>query len=86
MLAKLELVEDARVLGADAGRMALFVPFVLVGYGLLMGALAACLAPKLGWAGSLALVGGVNLVGGLVDPSSFGGSMFMIRRSTPGSG
>ena len=63
-LARLELMEDARVMGSDVARIAAFVPFVLVGYAFLCAALSAFLAPWLGWAGSLALVGGVNLVGG----------------------
>ena len=65
-LARVELIEDARALGMDVALIAAFVPFILVGYAFLCGALAAVLAPWLGWAGALALVGAVNLVGGIV--------------------
>ena len=65
-LARAELVEDARMVGADLARLAAFVPFVLVGYGFLCAALAVALAKWLGIAGSLALVGGLNLVGGIM--------------------
>ncbi len=68
-LARAELVEDARMVGADLARLAAFVPFVLVGYGFLCAALAVALAKWLGIAGSLALVGGLNLVGGIVGVS-----------------
>ena len=63
-LARMELAEDAKAMGLDAARIAVFVPFVLVGYVFVCGALAAAIAPWLGWAGALAAVGGVNLVGG----------------------
>jgi hypothetical protein len=63
-LARVELMEDARLMGSDVARIAAFVPFVLVGYIFVCGALSAFLAQWLGWAGSLALVGMVNLVGG----------------------
>lgn len=65
-LARVELMEDARVMGLDVALIAAFVPFVLVGYFFLCGALAVVLAPWVGWAGSLALVGAVNLVGGVL--------------------
>lgn len=63
-LARVELMEDARVMGSDVARIAAFVPFVLVGYAFLCAALSAFLARWIGWDGSLALVGAVNLVGG----------------------
>ncbi|HLL01200.1 MAG TPA: phage holin family protein [Myxococcaceae bacterium] len=63
-LARMELAEDAKAVGLDAARIAVFVPFVLVGYVFVCGALAAAIAPWLGWAGALGAVGGVNLVGG----------------------
>ena len=63
-LARVEMIEDARSMGMDVALIAAFVPFILVGYALLCGALVALLAPWLGWAGALALVGAVNLVGG----------------------
>ncbi|MFL5351608.1 phage holin family protein [Archangium sp.] len=63
-LARVELMEDARVMGLDVALIAAFVPFVLVGYTFLCGALVVLVQPWTGWAGALALVGGVNLVGG----------------------
>ena len=63
-LARVELMEDARVMGTDVARLAAFEPFVLVGYAFLCAALSAFLARWLGWDGALALVGAVNLVGG----------------------
>jgi len=65
-LARAEMMEDARLMGADLALIALFVPFVLVGYGFVCAGLAVALAHWLGLAGALALVGGVNLVGGVV--------------------
>jgi uncharacterized membrane protein YqjE len=63
-LARIELMEDARTMGTDAARIAAFVPFVLVGYVFMCAALSVFLATWLGWAGSLAAVGALNLVGG----------------------
>ncbi|HEX8440618.1 MAG TPA: phage holin family protein [Archangium sp.] len=63
-LARLELMDDARAVGTDVARIAAFVPFVLVGYAFLCAALSAFLVRWLGWDGSLAVVGAVNLVGG----------------------
>lgn len=63
-LARVELMEDARAMGQDVALIAAFVPFVLVGYAFLCGALAVALARWVGWAGALALVGALNLVGG----------------------
>ncbi|MCY1045506.1 phage holin family protein [Corallococcus sp. bb12-1] len=63
-LARLEIAEDAKAVGLDVASIAVFVPFLLVGYAFVCGALSAFLATWLGWAGALALVGGVNLVGG----------------------
>lgn len=63
-LARLELAEDAKAMGLDAARIIAFVPFVLVGYLFLCGALAVVLAPWLGYAGGLAVVGGLNALGG----------------------
>ncbi|WNG42314.1 phage holin family protein [Archangium minus] len=65
-LARVELMEDARVMGMDVALIASFVPFVLVGYAFLCGALSVVLASWVGWAGALALVGAVNLVGGVL--------------------
>ncbi|WP_306818501.1 phage holin family protein [Archangium lipolyticum] len=63
-LARVELMDDARLMGSDVARIAAFVPFVLVGYFFVCGALSALLARWLGWTGALALVGVANLVGG----------------------
>jgi uncharacterized membrane protein YqjE len=63
-LARVELAEDAKAMGLDVASIAVFVPFLLVGYMFVCGALAALLAPFTGWAGALAVVGAVNLVGG----------------------
>ncbi|WP_228530507.1 MULTISPECIES: phage holin family protein [Myxococcaceae] len=63
-LARLELAEDARQMGAGLGRIAAFLPFVLTGYALLCGALSLVLARWVGLAGGLALVGAANVVGG----------------------
>ncbi|MGQ0504421.1 MAG: phage holin family protein [Myxococcaceae bacterium] len=63
-LAKLELAEDARVLGGNLAKIAAFVPFVLVGYMLLCAALGMVLAQWVGYAGGFGIVGGANLLGG----------------------
>jgi uncharacterized membrane protein YqjE len=63
-LAKLELTEDAKVIGALVARIAVFVPFVLVGYALLMVALSVLLARVLPLDAALGIVGGVNVIGG----------------------
>jgi hypothetical protein len=65
-LARAEMMEDARLMGADVALIAVFVPFVLVGYGFLCAALAVALASWMGLPGALTLVGGLNLVGGAV--------------------
>ncbi len=61
-LARAELVEDLRGLGKDTALLVAGVPFVLLGYAFLCAALAALLERWVGWAGALALVGGLNLV------------------------
>jgi hypothetical protein len=63
-LARLELAEDAKAMGKDVARIVAFVPFVLVGYFFLCGALAVVLSGWIGYAGGLAVVGGINVVGG----------------------
>lgn len=63
-LAKLELAEDAKAVGGEVAKVAIFLPFVLLGYALLMVALSFVLARWLGLAGGFAVVGAVNLVGG----------------------
>lgn len=63
-LARVELMDDAQAMGTNVVRIAAFIPFLLMGYAFLCAALSVLLAPWLGWAGALALVGALNLVGG----------------------
>lgn len=63
-LARLELQEDVKAMGLDVARIIAFVPFILVGYVFLCGALSVVLATWMGYAGALAVVGGLNVVGG----------------------
>lgn len=98
-LAKTELAEDAKALGKNAGMVAAFIPFVLIGYVFLMVALAAVLARWTGWAGGFAIVGGTHLLLGgigiavavskLKSRPVLDGSMAEIHRSaavlSPGS-
>lgn len=63
-LARLELAEDAKAMGLDVARIVVFVPFVLVGYVFLCGALSVALAVWLGYAWALTAVGALNVVGG----------------------
>ncbi len=78
-LARVELIEDARSMGMDVALIAAFVPFILVGYSLLCGALVALLAPWLGWPGALALVGALNLIGGIVGVTRAAGRLKSLR-------
>jgi hypothetical protein len=64
-LAKLELAEDAKAVGISVGLIAGLAPFILVGYLFLCGAAAVGMSAKLGLSWSLAIVGGVNALGGL---------------------
>jgi uncharacterized membrane protein YqjE len=64
-LAKMELAEDAKAVGIQVGTIAALAPFVLVGYTLLCGALAVLISRWVGVAGGLAIVGGLNVGGGL---------------------
>jgi uncharacterized membrane protein YqjE len=63
-LARLELAEDAKAMGLDVARIFVFVPFVLVGYVFLCGALSVALAVWMGYAWALTAVGALNVVGG----------------------
>ncbi len=63
-LARAELGEDIRGMGKDVARIAMVVPFLLVGYLFVCGAISALLASFIGWAGALGLVGGANLAAG----------------------
>lgn len=64
-LLRLELAEDAKAVGVSIGTIAALAPFVLVGYALLCAALAWAVSPWVGVAGGLAIVGAVNVVGGI---------------------
>jgi uncharacterized membrane protein YqjE len=91
-LAKMELAEDAKALGGELGRMAVFVPFILTGYALLCGALAVLLGTWIGMAGGLAVVGAANVLGGGVGiwravnrlraRQMLGGTLEELNRST----
>ena len=48
-LARMELAEDAKALGLDVARIVVFVPFLLVGYLFLCGALSVALAQWIGY-------------------------------------
>jgi uncharacterized membrane protein YqjE len=63
-LARLELAEDAKAMGLDVARIVAFVPFVLVGYVFLCGALSVALSVWMGYAWALTAVGALNVVGG----------------------
>ncbi len=63
-LARAELRDDAKELGAKAGQIAVFVPFALLGYALLNVALALWLRRWLSGEAAFALVGAVNLAAG----------------------
>ena len=67
LLARMELSQEAREVGGALARVAICIPFFLVGYLLLCGAGAVGLGRWLGLAGGLAVVGGFNaVVGGVV--------------------
>jgi hypothetical protein len=59
-LMKLELVADARHMGARLARLAIFVPFVILGYAFAAGAGAYALGTRIGFAWSFALFGVVH--------------------------
>ena len=65
-LAKLELGETARRTGLGVAQIAAFAPLVLVGYGFLNAALALVLGRWIPMAGAVALVGLLNIVGGIL--------------------
>src|SRR5207248_11738278 len=65
-LARMELAEDAKAVGTQLGKIIAFVPFVLIGYALLCVAGAVALSQIVPLAGALAIVGGVNVLGGAV--------------------
>ena len=65
-LAKLELGETARRTGVGVAQIAAFAPLVLVGYAFLNAALALVLGRWLSLPGAVALVGLLNVVGGVL--------------------
>jgi len=73
-LARMELAEDVKATGMDVAMIAAFVPFILVGYAFLCGALAALLSTWIGWGWALSGVGLVNLAGGV------GGALWAVKR------
>ena len=60
-LARLELVSDVKSYGRQVALIACIVPFLFIGYGVLCLGLASLLAPWLGQAGALFLVGGAHV-------------------------
>jgi putative superfamily III holin-X len=65
-LAKLELGESARRAGIGVAQIAACAPLVLVGYAFLNAALALGLTRWMPLAGAVALVGGLNVIGGVL--------------------
>ena len=63
-LARLELVEDAKGWGAEIARLLVMLPFVVVGYACLCGALSVALGHLIGLGWGLLAVGLANALGG----------------------
>lgn len=63
-LARAELKQDVRVAARDMALVLAGVPVLIVGWAILMLAIAAALSPTTGVAGALAAVGAANLLGG----------------------
>jgi uncharacterized membrane protein YqjE len=63
-LARLELAEDAKAMARDVASIIVFVPFLLVGWVFLCGAIAVALAQAIGYGWALAVVGGAHMLGG----------------------
>jgi hypothetical protein len=63
-LVRLELLADARELGARLTRVAIFVPIALIGYGFVAGAAAWALAGRIGLGWSLLSIGVLHLSAG----------------------
>jgi hypothetical protein len=64
-LARVELAQDARFIGVRVGLIAALAPLILVGYGFLCVALALVLRRVMSADLAFALVGLVNLIGGI---------------------
>jgi hypothetical protein len=65
-LVRLEATADLRAMGLSLARVAAFLPAVIVGYALLMGAVAYALGTMIGLGWGLAAVGALNLVVGAI--------------------
>jgi len=65
-LARLELVADVKSYGRQVALIALIVPILFMGYGIVCLGLAALLEPLVGRAGGLFLVGGGHIAIGAV--------------------
>lgn len=65
-LARVELAADARAALMNVARIALFVPVIVVGYAFALAALAGWLAQWLGVVGGIAVVGGLQMVVGIL--------------------
>ncbi len=65
-LARLEFIEDAKAVGGDAARVAIFAPFLLVGYLLTCVAVGVFIGNAIGAGWGFLIVGALNLlVGGV---------------------
>ncbi len=73
-LARVELKEDVKELGTQVGKIAAFVPLLIMGYALLCVALALFLRRFLPLDASFLIVAGLNLGGGAL------GIMLAVRR------
>ena len=73
-LARVELKEDARELGTQVGKIAAFVPLIVIGYALLCVAGALFLRRFLPLDVAFLIVAGLNLAGGAV------GILLAVRR------
>jgi hypothetical protein len=79
-LARLELVADVKSYARQVTLIALIVPVIFIGYAILCVGLAAALAPWLGRAGGLFVVGGAHiLIGGIAIMVAVG----RLRRAQP---
>jgi hypothetical protein len=65
-LAKVELQHSASTVGLGVGQIAAFAPLILVGYAFLNAALALVLQGWLTLPGAVALVGLINVLGGVL--------------------
>lgn len=65
-LAKTELAIDSKTYVTRGAQLILFAPLLVVGYIFACAALAAVLAPAVGWAAALGIVGATNLLVGCI--------------------